>query len=59
MSEGEEVKRRQRRSRQEVARLVAEFETSGLRPSEFCRIHGMTQGTLKRGREREQKSREL
>ncbi len=52
MSEVEEVKQRQRRSRQEIGRLVAEFESSGLRPREFCRIHGMTHGTLKRGRER-------
>jgi hypothetical protein len=43
MSEGEEVRRRRRRSGQEIQRLVAEFGTSGLRPSEFCRIHGLTQ----------------
>lgn len=28
---------------------MAEFRTSGLRPSEFCRIHGLTHGTLQRG----------
>jgi hypothetical protein len=49
MSEGEQVKRLRRRSRQEIQRLVAEFRTSGLRPSEFCRIHGLTHGTLQRG----------
>ena len=53
MSEGEEVKRRRRRSWQEIQRLVAEFRTSGLRQSEFCRIHGMTHGTLQRGLRRE------
>ena len=53
MSEGEEVKRQRRRSGQEIQRLVAEFRTSGLRPSEFCRIHGLTHGTLQRGLRRE------
>jgi hypothetical protein len=33
MSEGEEVKRRRRRSSQEIQRLVVEFRTSGLRQS--------------------------
>ena len=28
---------------------MAEFGTSGLQPSEFCRIHGLTRGTLQRG----------
>src|SRR5271157_3231629 len=53
MSEGEEVKRRRRRSSQEIQRLVAEFRTSGLRQSEYCRIHGLTHGTLQRGLRRE------
>jgi hypothetical protein len=53
MSKGEEVKRGQRRSSQENERLVAEFRTSGLRPSEFCRIHGLSHGTLQRGLRRE------
>jgi hypothetical protein len=48
MSEGEEVKRRRRRSSQEIQRLVAEFGTSGMRRSEFCRMHGLTHGTLQR-----------
>jgi transposase-like protein len=52
MSEGEEFKRR-RRSSQEIQRLVAEFGTSGLRQSEFCRIHGLTHGTLQRGLRKE------
>jgi hypothetical protein len=49
MTEPEEVKPRRRRTRQEVQRLVSEFVTSGLPRSEFCRIHGMTLGTLQRG----------
>jgi len=53
MREGEEVVRRRRRSSQEIQRLVAEFRTSGLRQSEFCRIHGLTHGTLQRGLRRE------
>jgi hypothetical protein len=53
MSEGEEVQRRRRRSSQEIQRLVAEFGTSGLRPSEFCRIHGLRHGTLQRNLRRE------
>ena len=53
MSEGEEVKQRRRRSTQEIQRVVAEFRTSGLRRSEFCRIHGLTHGTLQRGLGRE------
>jgi len=32
---------------------VAEFQASGLRQSEFRRIHGLTHGTLQRGLRRE------
>ena len=32
---------------------MAEFRTSGLRQSEFCRNYGLTHGTLRRGLERE------
>src|SRR5215471_16333184 len=53
MSEGEEVQRRRRRSSREIQRLVAEFQASGLRQSEFCRIHGLSHGTLQRGLRRE------
>jgi hypothetical protein len=38
-----------RRSRQEIKRLVTEFESSGLRQSEFCHKHNLAPGTLKRG----------
>jgi hypothetical protein len=44
-----EVGIRKRRSRQEIKRLVAEFETSGLRRSEFCQKHNLALGTLQRG----------
>jgi len=53
MTESEEVKPRRRPTRQEVQRLVSEFGASGLSRGEFCRIHGMTLGTLQRGLKRE------
>jgi len=60
MTEPEEVKPRRRRTRQEVERLVCEFVASGLPRGEFCRIHGMTLGTLQRGLNRERmKSRDI
>ena len=40
---------RKRRSRQEIKRLVAEFETSGLGRGEFCQKHNLALGTLQRG----------
>ena len=44
-----EVRVQKRRSRQEIKRLVREFETNGLRHSEFCRKHNLALGTLQRG----------
>ena len=52
MTEVEEVGVRKRRSRQEIKRLVREFETSGLRRSEFCHKHNLAPGTLQRGLKR-------
>ena len=52
MTEIGEVGVRKRRSRQEIKRLVREFETSGLRRSEFCHKHNLTLGTLQRGLKR-------
>src|SRR5438270_1400765 len=37
-----------RRTRAEVQKLVAEFVTSGMRRSEFCRSRGLSFGTLNR-----------
>ena len=54
MTEIGEVRVRKRRSRQEIRRLVAEFETSGLRRSEFCQKHNLALGTLQRGLRRRQ-----
>jgi hypothetical protein len=44
----QEIARRKRRSREEVRRLVVEFEASGSRPAEFCRNHSLALGTLQR-----------
>jgi hypothetical protein len=49
MTEIGEVGVQKRRSRQEIKRLVREFETSGLRRSEFCHKHNLALGTLQRG----------
>jgi len=49
MTEIGEVGVRKRRRRQEIKRLVREFETSGLRRSEFCQKHNLAPGTLQRG----------
>jgi transposase-like protein len=43
---------RRRRSRHEVEQLVAEYESSGLNRSEFCREHGLALSTLGRYRKR-------
>jgi hypothetical protein len=48
MNENQEVGARKRRSSEEVKRLVVEFEASGLRRNEFCRIRGMALSTLRR-----------
>ena len=52
MTETVEVGVGKRRSRQEIKRLVREFETSGLRRSEFCHKHNLALGTLQRGLKR-------
>ena len=48
MTENQEVPERRRRSREEIERLVLEYEASGLRRSEFCRKHGLAVSTLER-----------
>ena len=48
MNENQEVATRKRRSREEVKRLVAEFEASGIQRSEFCRTREVALGTLQR-----------
>src|SRR4029077_3275680 len=49
MTEIEEIGVRKRRSRQEIKRLLREFETSGLRRNEFCHKHNLAPATLQRG----------
>ena len=43
---------RRRRSRQEAAALVAEYEASGLSRQEFCQQRGLVVGTLDKYRRR-------
>jgi hypothetical protein len=51
MSEAVGIVVRRRRSRVEAARLVVEFEQSGLTRQAFCAQHGLSVGTLDRYRE--------
>jgi hypothetical protein len=48
MNENQEIHVRSRRSRDEIQRLVLEFEASGLRQKEFCRNHGLALSALQR-----------
>ena len=52
MNEQQVCEVRRRRSRHEVEQLVAEFESSGLNRSEFCRERGLGLSTLARYRRR-------
>ena len=52
MNEEQVCKVPRRRSRQEVDRLVAEYESSGLSRLEFCRERGVGLSTLDRYRTR-------
>jgi hypothetical protein len=52
MTESEVVSVGKRRSRREINRLVVEFESSGLRQSEFCHKHGLALSTLQGGLKR-------
>lgn len=48
MDSEHEVAARKRRTRAEVRQLVAEFVTSGMRRSEFCRSRGLSYSSLDR-----------
>jgi hypothetical protein len=48
-----------RRSRVEVAQLVAEYESGILSRDEFCQKHGLTVATLRRYRLRRQRKRKV
>ncbi len=48
MSGGQRVSAHKRRTRTEVQELVAEFMSSGMRRSEFCRSRGLSFSTLDR-----------
>ena len=48
MNENQEVQLRRRRSREEINRLVVEYEASGSRVSDFCRNHDLKPSVLQR-----------
>ena len=48
MTANQEVPQRKRRSREEIRRLVVEFEASGSRPTAFCRNRSLALSTLQR-----------
>lgn len=52
MTEPQEHKVRRRRSQEEAARLVSEYEQSGLTRRAFCRQHGLSLATLDNYRKR-------
>jgi hypothetical protein len=56
MSEEQVCVVQRRRSRLEVERLVAEYESSGLSRIEFCRDRGLALSTLGRYRRRERQA---
>jgi hypothetical protein len=43
----------ERRTREEIRQIVAEFATSGMQPSEFCRSRGISRSTLDRHRRKQ------
>jgi hypothetical protein len=50
------AKIKRRRSRVEIERLVAEYEGSGLRRTDFCRQRGLSLSTLARYRRRQEQT---
>ena len=48
MNEKQKMSTRRRRTREEVQQLVAEFVSSGMRRTEFCRSRGLSFSTLDR-----------
>jgi transposase-like protein len=48
VNENQEVQLRRRRSREEIERLVVEYQASGRRVSDFCRNHHLKPSVLHR-----------
>jgi hypothetical protein len=48
MNEKQKVSTHRRRTREEIQQLVAEFVSSSMRRTEFCRSRGLSFGTLNR-----------
>jgi hypothetical protein len=57
MNGEQKVEARPRRTRAEVQQLVAEFVSSGVRRSEFCRSRGLSLGTLDRHLKKQRRKR--
>src|SRR3974390_3234663 len=58
MNAEQRVAVRRRRTRAQVEQLVAEFESSGMRRSEFCRSRDLSWGTLNRHLKRQRRKRQ-
>jgi len=52
VSTEKKFQRRTRRSREEIERLITDYEASAMRPNEYCRKHGLPPSTLQRHRKR-------
>jgi transposase-like protein len=48
VNENQEIQSRRRRSREEIERLVVEYQASGRRVSDFCRNHHLKPSVLHR-----------
>src|SRR5208337_89340 len=48
MNKKQKMSGHRRRTREEIQQLVAEFVSSGMRRTEFCRSRGLSFGTLNR-----------
>ena len=59
MNTEQRVAVRRRRTRAEVEQLVAEFESSGMRRSEFCRSRDLSWSTLNRHLKRKARKRQV
>ena len=57
MNEKQKVPTGRRRTREEIQQLVAEFISSGMRRTEFCRSRGLSFGTLNRHLKKQRRKR--
>ena len=59
MNAEQRVAARRRRTQAEIEQIVAEFEASGMRRSEFCRSRGLSWSTLNRHLKRQRRKRHV